>query len=108
MTEQASNGFVLLRQDEKANDFVVDTFTTKEEADQAQEKFERRGHKQTYRVESLDALFRKAQEVVCMTDEDRERQRRSFAYGNLKIGHPDVKREDIDRAAEALAGKRTT
>ena len=108
MTDQVSNGFVLLRQDEKGNDFVVDTFSTQEEADRAQEKFEKRGHKQAYRVEGLDALIQRLRGVICMTDEDRERQRRSFAYGNLKIGHPDVTRADIDQAADRLAGKRTT
>jgi hypothetical protein len=40
-----------------------------------------------------------------MTDEEKEAQRRSFAYGNLAIENPDITREDIDRAAERLDKK---
>jgi len=38
-----------------------------------------------------------------MSPEDRETQRRSFAYGNAKIENEFVTREGIDRAAEQLA-----
>ena len=35
------------------------------------------------------------------SDDDRESQRRSFAYGNVKIENERVTREMIDRAADA-------
>lgn len=38
-----------------------------------------------------------------MTQEEQERQRRSFAYGNTKAENDDITRESIDSAAEALA-----
>lgn len=37
-----------------------------------------------------------------MTPEQVEEQRRSFAYGNLKLSNPSITRADIDRAAEML------
>jgi hypothetical protein len=40
--------------------------------------------------------------VENLTPEDKEAQRRSFAYGNAKLHNPKVTREDIDRAAERL------
>lgn len=39
---------------------------------------------------------------VSMTPEEREQQRRSFAYGNTKIENERITRATIDRAAEAL------
>ena len=39
-----------------------------------------------------------------MTPEQREEQRRSFAYGNTAIENPLITREMIDEAAERLAG----
>jgi hypothetical protein len=51
---------------------------------------------------SLGTILRSLPE---MTPEEKEEQRRSFAYGNLAIDRPDVTREDIDRAAERLDKK---
>ena len=39
---------------------------------------------------------------VTMTDQDREAQRRSFAYGNTKIENELITRETIDRAAKTV------
>lgn len=39
-----------------------------------------------------------------MTAEQRESQRRSFAYGNTHFENSDITRETVDRAAEELAG----
>lgn len=39
---------------------------------------------------------------VQMTPEEKERQRRSFAYGNAKIENDRITRELIDREAELL------
>lgn len=49
----------------------------------------------------LRSLLDRARRVR-MTDADREAQRRSFAFGNVKIGNPRVTRELIDRAAVAM------
>lgn len=40
-----------------------------------------------------------------MTAEQRETQRRSFAYGNTHFENTDITRETVDRAAEELAGR---
>jgi hypothetical protein len=37
-----------------------------------------------------------------MTPEEKEEQRRSFAYGNTKIENPRITREMVDHAAEEL------
>lgn len=42
---------------------------------------------------------------VEMTEDGREEQRRSFAFGNANIENPLVTRETIDRQAEALKQK---
>ncbi len=39
---------------------------------------------------------------VQMTPEEKERQRRSFAYGNAKIENDRITRELVDREAELL------
>lgn len=39
---------------------------------------------------------------VCMTKEQEEAQRRSFAYGNCKIDNEQITRQLIDEAAELL------
>ena len=39
---------------------------------------------------------------VILTPEEKEQQRRSFAYGNTVIENPRITREMIDRAADAL------
>ena len=36
------------------------------------------------------------------TPQEKEEQRRSFAYGNTRIGNPLITRESIDHEAEAL------
>lgn len=38
-----------------------------------------------------------------MTQEQREAQRRSFAYGNTHFENTEITRETVDQAAEALA-----
>jgi hypothetical protein len=49
----------------------------------------------------LQDLLEAAKKFV-FTSEDKEQQRRSFAYGNTVIENPRITREMIDRAAEAL------
>ena len=51
--------------------------------------------------EELDGLIEMAR-TIRMTPEQAERQRRSFAYGNVKIENDSITRETIDRAAEEL------
>jgi hypothetical protein len=55
--------------------------------------------------EELDGLFEMAR-TIRMTPEQAERQRRSFAYGNVKIENDSVTWEMIDRAAERLEYER--
>lgn len=50
----------------------------------------------------LETLLEKAQ-AVPMTASDRERQRRSFAYGNSKIENDRVTRRMVDEQAEELS-----
>jgi hypothetical protein len=40
-----------------------------------------------------------------MSDDDKEEQRRSFAYGSAKIENDDVTRDMVDKAAERLGQK---
>lgn len=40
-----------------------------------------------------------------MSEEEKEAQVRSFAYGNTHLANPEITREDIDRAADKLARK---
>ena len=49
----------------------------------------------------LEDLIEKSKSVR-MTPEEREEQRRSFAYGNSKIENDRITREIIDREAELL------
>ncbi len=42
-------------------------------------------------------------ELGVMTDEEKEEQRRSFAYGNLKLSNDATTKESVDRAADVLA-----
>jgi hypothetical protein len=49
----------------------------------------------------LDNLLEAAKKAV-LTPEEKEQQRRSFAYGNTVIENPRITREMIDRAADAL------
>lgn len=50
-------------------------------------------------------LLEKAKKVQ-MSPEQREEQRRSFAYGNAKIENDRVTRESINKQAELLAAER--
>jgi hypothetical protein len=51
-------------------------------------------------TEKLNALIERAR-TVKMTGEQREKQRRSFAYGNTKIENDLITREMVDEQAEA-------
>ncbi len=44
----------------------------------------------------------KAAEKIEMSDEEKEAQRRSFAYGNANLSNPNITREMIDKEAEEL------
>lgn len=52
----------------------------------------------------LDRLLEKARNAPPMTPEEREEQRRSFAYGNAAIENPGVTRELVDRVADGMTG----
>lgn len=54
--------------------------------------------------QSLDELLEAARHIE-MTDEEREEQRRSFAFGNANIENPRVTRELIDRVADRMASE---
>ena len=49
----------------------------------------------------LAALIERAR-AIKMTPEEREQQRRSFAYGNTKIENDLITRDMVDEQAEAL------
>jgi hypothetical protein len=51
--------------------------------------------------DSLQRLIALAEKVQ-MTPEERERQRRSFAYGSARIENDRITREMVDEAAERL------
>lgn len=53
-------------------------------------------------ADDLAKLLEMAREVPVTADE-REEQRRSFAYGNTKIENERITRQSIDEAAEKLA-----
>jgi len=52
-------------------------------------------------TKNLQTLLEAAKKVV-LTEEQKEQQRRSFAYGNTKIENSRITREMVDRAADAL------
>jgi hypothetical protein len=54
-------------------------------------------------TKDLNILVEKARSIS-MTETDKEKQRRSFAYGSAKIENDDITREIIDEAA-ARVGK---
>jgi hypothetical protein len=54
--------------------------------------------------QTIYELIERARRHV-MTDQEREAQRRSFAYSNAHLDNPAITRADIDHAAEMLAGK---
>ena len=49
----------------------------------------------------LENLLEAAKKAV-PTQQEKEEQRRSFAYGNTKIENPRITRETVDREAESL------
>jgi hypothetical protein len=49
----------------------------------------------------LQKLLDEARNRV-MTPEEKEEQRRSFAYGNTKIENPRITREMVDKAADEI------
>ena len=55
-------------------------------------------------TKEMQQLLEEASKII-MTDNDREEQRRSFAYGSAKIENDDVTREMVDKAAERLGRK---
>ena len=57
---------------------------------------------------TLEELIERARTLPPMTPEEQEAQRRSFAYGNLRLSGIEVTREDIDLAAEKLDRERGT
>ena len=52
----------------------------------------------------LDDLLEAARHIE-MTPEEREEQRRSFAYGSLNIHNPAITRELVDRVADRMASE---
>ena len=52
-------------------------------------------------TEHLKNLLEAARKVT-LSPEEKEAQRRSFAYGNTKIENPRITREMVDREADAL------
>jgi hypothetical protein len=52
----------------------------------------------------VQRLLETARDVV-LTPEEKEQQRRSFAYGNVSIENPRITREMVDREADLLDGK---
>ena len=53
----------------------------------------------------LQDLLEAAKKFV-LTSEDKEQQRRSFAYGNTVIENPRITREMVDRAADEFGEPR--
>ena len=51
----------------------------------------------------LERLLELARNASPMTPEEREAQRRSFAYGNCAIENPAVTREMVDEVADGLS-----
>ncbi len=54
--------------------------------------------------EALQDLIERARGVK-MTPDQKEKQRRSFAYGNTKIENERITRETVDKAASDLEAK---
>lgn len=65
----------------------------------------------TFQVLAGVAMTRELQELleaaknIHVSPEQKEKQRRSFAFGNTNIENPRVTRETVDKEAEALKGK---
>jgi hypothetical protein len=56
-------------------------------------------------TKELQELLDAAKSVV-VSPEQKEEQRRSFAFGNTNIENPLITREIVDKEAEALNGKK--
>jgi hypothetical protein len=56
-------------------------------------------------TKELQELLDAAKGVV-VSPEQKEEQRRSFAFGNTNIENPLITREIVDKEAEALNGKK--
>ncbi len=54
--------------------------------------------------ESLKSLLKRARSAQ-MSSEEKEEQRRSFAYGNSKIENERITRETVDQEADRLAAE---
>jgi hypothetical protein len=52
-------------------------------------------------TKDLQALLEAAKNAVLLPEE-KEQQRRSFAYGNTKIGNSRITREMVERAADEI------
>jgi hypothetical protein len=52
-------------------------------------------------TKDIQDLLEAAKNIV-MTPEEKEQQRRSFAYGNTAIENPRITREMVDRAADEI------
>lgn len=55
-------------------------------------------------TQELKELLEAAKKVA-MSPEQKEEQRRSFAYGNTNIENPRITRETVDKEAETLKHK---
>lgn len=53
----------------------------------------------------FEALVERAR-TVRMTEEQKEIQRQSFAYGTTKIENDKITREVVERASKAIAGEK--
>ncbi len=53
----------------------------------------------------LNELLEKARKFKMSRDE-KEEQRRGFAFGNANISNPHITRKDVDREADTLKPKR--
>ncbi len=67
----------------------------------AREVFRRQGCKMTRELQELLDAAKK----ISMSPEQKEEQRRSFAYGNTNIENSRITRETVDKEAEALKHK---
>jgi hypothetical protein len=63
--------------------------------------YDYRNRKEANMSEHLQKLI-DASRVRTMTDDEKEAQRRSFAYGNAHIENARVTREMVDKAAEKI------
>jgi hypothetical protein len=57
-------------------------------------------------LEYLLGVARKYREENGFPDDERDRQVRSFAYGNTRLENQDITKGDIDRAVDSLRSER--